>query len=173
MTVFHRILVATDFSDCSAAALQYGRALARQCSATLHLLHVVQMPIAATAGIEGYVALAPDLQQEAEASARHDLEALVGAEEAVLHVSTPIAGFETPVQAIIDYAMREQIDLLIVGTHGRRGLAHVILGSVAEAVVRRAPCPVLTVRQAPPDAAAIAAPAAEARPTTAPRAKNA
>jgi nucleotide-binding universal stress UspA family protein len=168
MPVFHRILVATDFSDCSGAALQYGRALARQSGATLHLLHVTQIPVAA-ASLEGYVALAPDLQREAAASARRDLEALVGADEAVLHVSTPIAGFETPVQAILDYAEREQIDLLVVGTHGRRGLAHVLLGSVAEALVRRAPCPVLTVRQAPADEAA---PATDARPARTPRAKK-
>jgi nucleotide-binding universal stress UspA family protein len=172
MTVFRRILVATDFSECSGAALQYARALAHQCGATLHLMHVVQIPLAA-ASLEGYVAIAPDLQREAETGARRELEALVGADEAVLHVSSPIAGFETPVQAIIDYVNREQIDLLVVGTHGRRGLAHVLLGSVAEALVRRAPCPVLTVRNAPPEVAEITTPVATARPAATPPASRA
>jgi K+-sensing histidine kinase KdpD len=77
------------------------------------------------------------------------------------------------VQAIIDYVNREQIDLLVVGTHGRRGLAHVLLGSVAEALVRRAPCPVLTVRNAPPEVAEITTPVATARPAATPPASRA
>jgi nucleotide-binding universal stress UspA family protein len=147
MFVLNNILVATDFSECSAAALNYGRALARQFGARLHVLHVVEMAVTGGFGIDGYVGPMVDMQSTIEESEKAQLEALITADDrAALGAKTIIRSFETPARAIDEYARAERIDLIVIGTHGRRGLSHLVMGSVAEKVVRSAFCPVLTVR---------------------------
>jgi nucleotide-binding universal stress UspA family protein len=147
MIALKQILVATDFSEASDAALLYGRQLARAHGATLHLLHIVGNVASEMASPVGIGPNSGHLQMELEADAQRQLEALAAADErggvrarAVALSSGSIA------QAILTYADTEQIDLIIVGTHGRTGFAHFFMGSVAQHVVRRAPCPVLTVR---------------------------
>ena len=148
MFAISNILVATDFSDCSEAALNYGRALARQFHARLHVLHVVDMAITGGFGIDGYVGPMLDMQSTIEESERAQLDALVTADDREsLGAKAVIRAFETPAQAIDEYARAEHIDLIVIGTHGRRGLSHLVMGSVAEKVVRSASCPVLTVRR--------------------------
>jgi universal stress protein A len=143
-----KILVATDFSDCSATALDYGRTLARVLHARLHVLHVVEVFAVDSAAFGTAVATIPMVQAELEASARTTLDALITADDRRdLHAIAEVRTIDTPAHAIAQYATDEKIDLVIVGTHGRKGLSHVLLGSVAEKVVRLAPCPVLTVRQ--------------------------
>jgi nucleotide-binding universal stress UspA family protein len=103
--------------------------------------------MAGTFEVGGYVTAIPAIQAELEESEGARLEALVSDEDRRdLAAKTELVMPQPPAQAIVDYAARERIDLIVVGTHGRRGLAHMVMGSVAETVVRRAPCPVLTDR---------------------------
>jgi len=138
MIVLKTVLVATDFSPPSDAALAYGRALARTFGASLHLLHVV----------ENYflrpTAAAPYMIQEArtrmlDEQLNDEDRQQLGA-RAVLEIS------DEPAHAIADYARAQNIDLIVMGTHSRSGLERLLVGSVAEHVIRTAPCPVLTVR---------------------------
>jgi nucleotide-binding universal stress UspA family protein len=148
MLVIKNVLVATDFSECSDAALTYGRALAGQFDARLHVLHVIEFLGAVdVAGMGVYSAGAPELMDQLEAEAHDRLNRLLSASGGdPLKAQTVLNTSGTPAHAIVDYAKSADIDLVIVGTHGRRGLSHLLLGSVAERVVREAPCPVLTVR---------------------------
>jgi nucleotide-binding universal stress UspA family protein len=163
MTSIANVLIATDFEEPSEAALVYARELARQFGATLHVLHVVDDITAQDVAIEGYMANLDELQEEREAQARAHLAAVVTDEDrAARHARTVIATSNAPALAIVTYAKDAGIDLIVVGTHGRHALAHFFLGSVAEKVVRLAPCPVLTVRRPEhdfiaPDAAAATA----------------
>jgi nucleotide-binding universal stress UspA family protein len=141
------ILVATDFSGPSAAALTYGQALARHFIATLHVVHVVGAMPSGFNGADGYVVSMPDLQQQVEEAARVELEALrVDADDPPLPIRRVVITSDEPAAAIVDYAREQSIGLIIAGTHGRGAVAHAFIGSVAERVVRTAPCPVLTVR---------------------------
>jgi nucleotide-binding universal stress UspA family protein len=148
MLAMKNILVATDFSETSDAALRYGRALARQFGANLHVFHAVEAVVADGFTLGGYVAAVPQLQADLEASARQQLDALVTEEDRrELHARPVLSTMDAPAHAIVEYARNERIDLIVIGTHGRRGVSHLVMGSVAEKVVRTAPCPVLTVRQ--------------------------
>jgi nucleotide-binding universal stress UspA family protein len=149
MTIEH-ILVPIDFSEYSDHALDYAIPFASKLQARLTLLHVIEVfPVSDTEA----VMLPPDYFLELEVSAnrqmRSYLERVTTAglkgEVAVVH--------GTPFQVITETAKERQIDLIIMGTHGRTGLRHLWLGSVAERVVRLAPCPVLVVRT-PADTAA-------------------
>jgi nucleotide-binding universal stress UspA family protein len=141
------ILVATDFSDCSKAALEYGRALAHVFHARLHVMHVVEVFAIDSVAFGTAAATIPMVQAELERSAHATLNALLTADDRRdLRAVAEVRTIDTPAHAISQYAEEEKIDLVIVGTHGRKGLSHVLLGSVAEKVVRLAPCPVLTVR---------------------------
>jgi nucleotide-binding universal stress UspA family protein len=142
-----KILVPTDFSEPSDLALEYARALAEQFGASLHLLHVLEDPFAAGAWSgEVYVADAPQLRASLRLEASRRLEgALPPADRARLNVTTQVmAG--SPAPAIRDVADDGGFDLIVMGTHGRSGMAHLLLGSVAEKLVRTAPCAVLTIR---------------------------
>jgi nucleotide-binding universal stress UspA family protein len=140
------VLVATDFGESSEAALTYGRDLARTFDATLHVLHVVQN-VYTLLGTEAYISVLPDLQRDVEDAARVRVEALLSDEDrTALHATTVIRTSGAPAAAIVEYANDAKIDLIIMGTHGRGAVAHMLMGSVAERVVRTAPCPVLTVR---------------------------
>lgn len=147
MLSIKNILVATDFSDCSSSALDYGRDMARRFGARLHVIHNVEIMPPDLAGMGGFVAAVPQLQADLEQAARHQLEATVTDDDRrEMGATTALVTGETTSHAIIDYAAESGIDLIVIGTHGRRGLSHVVMGSVAEKIVRTAPCPVLTVR---------------------------
>ena len=147
MITLKNILVATDFSEASDAALTYGRALARNFGATLHLVHVVGNVNALVYGADAYAVSMPELQEEIEQAARAQLASLlVDNDRPALPTRQALLTSNVPAAAIVDYAGREHIDLIVSGTHGRGGVAHLLMGSVAERVVRTAPCPVLTVR---------------------------
>ena len=146
MIQLKRVLVPTDFSEFSRTALTYGCEFAAAFGAELHLLHVVQDVVGLVP--EPGLAFPPpgNYMAELQASAEQALARLPG-----------IPGMEglnvaratrqgAPFVEIIRYARESDVDLIVLGTHGRTGLAHVLLGSVAERVVRKAPCPVLTVR---------------------------
>ena len=148
MILLKRILVATDFSDTSKVALTYGRALARTFDATLHVVHVVDNLSAAIYGIDGYGAAMPPVQADLEDAARQRLaDLLVDHDEHPLPTQQVVLTSNAVAATIADYAAQERIDLIVTGTHGRGAMAHLLLGNVAERIVRTAPCPVLTVRQ--------------------------
>jgi nucleotide-binding universal stress UspA family protein len=146
MISLRTVLVATDFSEPSQVAVRYGRALAEAFDASLHILHVVPDSMALPwATMADGLAMA-DVQRQWEREANERLrQMLPEVEREHLHaVLTTRAG--DPVRQITSYAVEISADLVVLGTHGRGPVAHMLMGSVAERVVRTAPCPVLTVR---------------------------
>ena len=140
------VLVPTDFSDASETALTYGRAMAEAFGASLHLVHVMEDLLAHAWAAEVYVASAPNLREEIERESRLRLEAMLPeAERERLQARVALLS-GNPFIEIVRYAKANDIDLIVMGTHGRGPIAHMLLGSVAEKVVRKSPCPVLTVR---------------------------
>ena len=148
MVEIERILVPTDFSAASAKAFTYGRALARLFGSSLELLHVIDAhPFAGTPPAEGYVAEMPSFSAELEKSARSSL-ARLAAETPTSDVSVhETLCWGRPHVEIARHAKEHHVDLIVMGTHGRGFVGHLLMGSVAERVVRTAPCPVLTVRE--------------------------
>ena len=145
MVALKNILVATDFSEPSGVALSYGRDMARSYHARLHVLHVVEDVMMRYNSEVGFAV--PQLQDELEEAARRDLQALITDDDRQTLSLLPV--IETGVniaEAIVRYAREHEIDLIVTGTHGRGPVKHFLMGSVAERVVRTAPCPVLTVR---------------------------
>lgn len=145
MIVLRRILTATDFSQASEVALRYAVALAKAFSAETFFCHVLEKPDL-LAGLppvaEGY--FPPNLAEIREKHARAQCETLLAA--AGLSHAKILLPHGSPAAEITRAAAEHNVDLIIVGTHGRGAIAHLLLGSVAEKVVRSAPCPVLTVR---------------------------
>ena len=147
MLALKNILVATDFGDASATALAYGRDFARAFDATLHVITVVDNLAARAAVASTYVGDIDAVQEQLEANAERQLHALIADDDrARLTLTLARLTDLSPATAITVYAEQHHIDLVLMGTHGRRGVAHLFLGSVAERVVREAPCPVLVVR---------------------------
>jgi nucleotide-binding universal stress UspA family protein len=139
------VLVATDFSETSASALNYGREFARTFGATLHVLHVVEGALM-WAGPEAAGIDFVQLQTDLAADARQKLDRTVTAEDrAQLKAVTAVRTGGSPALEIAAYAKAEGIDIILVGTHGRGMIGHLLMGNVAEKLVRIAPCPVLTV----------------------------
>jgi nucleotide-binding universal stress UspA family protein len=146
MIDLHHILVPTDFSKHSDNALVYAVAFAEKFQAELHILHVVQdLAVFVPDMVSAAPPVAPPVEQ-ITAAARGALDRIVRERQlGNLRVHTDVRQ-GPPFYEIVRYARETNVDLIIMGTHGRAGLAHVLLGSVAEKVVRKAPCPVLTVR---------------------------
>ena len=145
---FTRILVPTDFGAASEAALECAKELARRFEGRLYLLHVVEDPMAQGVWTpEVYVGASAELRETLlrDAKQRAD-QALTAAEREELEATIEIR-VGAAADTIGECAREMGIELIVMGTHGRRGLAHMFLGSVAERMVRTAPCPVLTVRE--------------------------
>ena len=141
---FKQLLVPTDFSLGSRLAVDYAIGLARRLGASVHLLHVVEDPSVAGLFTEAYVDLAL-IRKERRCDARHRMNALL-AELHGVPITDEIASGPVA-QTIAGIAADRGDDFIVMGTHGRTGLAHVLVGSVAEQVIRIAGCPVLTVRE--------------------------
>lgn len=144
MIALKRILVPTDFSECSDAALKYGRALGEPFGASLHLLHVIQDPYTQPWAAEAFPAPLGEMLQQWQEQARIRLVNLLPEAERTHATVATVVG--SPFLEIARYASEQDIDLIVLGTHGRGPLGHMLLGSVAEKIVRKSPCPVLTVR---------------------------
>ena len=144
---FRRILVPTDFSAPSDAALDCARRLAAGFGASVHLLHVLgEVSAAGGAGSELFVTEPPEARSLRLIDARDRLNHRITADDrAVLHATGEVI-FGLPAQIIVDYAVDNQFDLIVMGTHARTGMAHLLIGSVAERVVRTAGCPVLVTQ---------------------------
>ncbi|MCC6751068.1 MAG: universal stress protein [Deltaproteobacteria bacterium] len=148
MPALHRILVPVDFSDASSAAVTYAAFLARRFEAGIVLLHVWEPPHL----LVPEVVLAPPegppqtLAEFATAHADRQMTELVAELGAELRGRVQVmVEVGHPATRIVEVARRASSDLIVMGTHGRHGLSRLLLGSVAQNVVRRAPCPVLTV----------------------------
>jgi nucleotide-binding universal stress UspA family protein len=164
MITLRHILVATDFSEPSDTALAYGRELASRFNATLHVLHVVQNPYLASLGIESAAVVGPQLTQQLEDDARQRLEALtMDSDHSGPRTRTVVRTGGSPALEVVEYAKAHDVELIVMGTHGRGALAHIVMGSVAERVVRIAHCPVLTVRHPERDFVQADVPVAVAR----------
>jgi nucleotide-binding universal stress UspA family protein len=138
MIVLKRVLVATDFEPASDAALVYARALAQSFGASLHLLHVAE---------NQFLRPSPAEPAALRAGQQRALDELLTADDRQrLHARAVVDVSDSPAEAIVAYARAAAVNLIVMGTHGRRAVAQLLMGSVAERVVRTAPCPVLTVR---------------------------
>jgi len=145
MIPIHRILVATDFSEPAQAALNWGATLARDLGARLYLLHVVPEPYAYPWGSEMAMLPIPEILAQSEEASRGQLNELAAQTKVPADRMVTKAVVGTPVDQILAYVAEEHVDLVVVGTHGRGLVGHLLLGSVAERIVRRSPVPVLTV----------------------------
>jgi universal stress protein A len=157
MAQIKRILVPTDFSAASEITLSYAMDLASRYGASLHLLHVLEESSFTAAYPDGFFAELPGMRtQMIEEGERRLGEAAARCADATLDVTTQVV-VGRPARAIVQEAEQMGADLIVMGTHGRTGFAHLMLGSVAEQVLRTAPCPVLTVRDTARTADAAAA----------------
>lgn len=152
MTTIRRILVPVDFSDGAQPALALAATMARTFGASIELLHIWQPPslIPLTTVI---VPTSPEAQplnveELARSTAGAQMKELATRlrEQGVKQVQSRV-GIGSPAHEIVELAELGHFDLIVMGTHGRTGFAHAVLGSVAEKVVRRAKCPVLTARE--------------------------
>lgn len=142
MIQLERILLATDFSENSAFATNYACALTDKFNAELHVLNVIpSMPLHTTGN-----SLLPRYLEAERLAATEGIAAAIDSqwEEGKAVIRELREG--APFVEIIRYAKEKAVDLIVMGTHGHTGLDHVLIGSVAERVVQKAPCPVLTVR---------------------------
>jgi nucleotide-binding universal stress UspA family protein len=139
-----KILAAVDFSSGSTTAVEYAVALAKAFQSTVTLFHVYEMPALMNAIVPGADnavdaekdrAFAQDWLEELRAETRKH-------SAVEMHV---VVEHGSPAEGILSLSLRGGFDMIVMGTHGRTGLQHVLMGSVAEAVVRRALCPVLTI----------------------------
>jgi nucleotide-binding universal stress UspA family protein len=141
------ILVATDFSPASTLALDAGAMLARQFGARIHLVHVFDSTPMAPIATRGSGAGQLEVEQQVVERIQDELERLRTEKLSDIERVTPVVlQNSSAADAVCGYAAKNPIDLIVVSTHGRTGLAHFLIGSVAEKIVRHAPCPVLTLR---------------------------
>lgn len=146
MFQFRSILVPTDFSEQFMISLNYAKELAGSNGAQLHIIHVIEHSVyPADLGITQASFI--DLEMQMNKKSMEQLESIKKDLErdkinAILHVCAGRAS-----EKIIEYANEHKIDLICIATHGRSGLEHLLFGSTTEKVLRKAPCPVLTVRK--------------------------
>ncbi len=137
------ILCPTDFSHSSNAALGYASALAAETGATLFIVHAAEDTQSYLGGY-GSFAYAEDVPDSLEQVMRKQLENIKPTREGVRVQRHYLTG--AAVSQIVEFAEREKVDLIVMGTHGRTGLSRMLMGSIAEGVLRKASCPVLTVK---------------------------
>ena len=144
--MFKRILFATDLDEASTEAMRAAVSLARDEGSELHIVHVLLDPMTQPWGADAYGINIPNLLAEMRRDASRALDAVVAeAKTTVANVRGEVL-VGSPAAEIVRYATAESMDLIIVGTHGRGVVPRAFLGSVADRVIREAPCPVLTVR---------------------------
>jgi nucleotide-binding universal stress UspA family protein len=146
-TKISRILLATDFSKSAQQAQSYASQFAQALGADLHLLTIVVPPLPLPGPNSSWTmpeTIVPSMITDAKAHLA-ELAKTIQLTSGGRIVCSVESGF--PVEVIIDYTKKHQIDFLVIGTHGHRGLSRLLLGSVAEKIVRLAPCPVLTVHE--------------------------
>jgi nucleotide-binding universal stress UspA family protein len=141
MATFRHILAATDFSATSRAAVELARAMASESDAALTVVHVCEVP--------GYSETGPipyDVATPVALRAEEQLEPLMTHVRSACPRASGVVKIGSAAEQILAVAADVRADLVVLGTHGRRGFVHAVMGSVAERVVRLSPVPVLTVR---------------------------
>ncbi|MDG3002875.1 universal stress protein [Paludisphaera mucosa] len=152
MIAIGRILAPSDFSSHCEQALRYACGLAEKFDAELHVIHVLSDLVPASPDQLLMPVMPPQFYEDDEKRAALTLGDAVKPEWGTPRSLTTSVRWGTPAEAIVDYAAEKKVDLVVIATHGRTGLSHALLGSVAERIVREAPCPVLTIRSAPAEA---------------------
>jgi nucleotide-binding universal stress UspA family protein len=140
-----RILVPIDFSEHSKSALKYAIPFAQQFKASIDLIYVVEPTIYPADFSFGQIGF-PNVEEELRVRGNDELEKLITKEISGQVSSRKVVRTGKPFYEINQYAQEEDIDLIIIATHGHSGMEHILFGSTAEKVVRKAPCPVLVVR---------------------------
>ena len=147
---FNKVLSTTDFSEDSTLALGYAEEIGRRFSAEIILLRVNQplppVMVSREIGPMMDVGAMSRIAEEQRLLAQRELDAIVNRLRVGGFRARSLLKVGSPFLEIINTAQAEGVDLVVMGTHGRTGLAHVLMGSVAERVVQKAPCPVLTIR---------------------------
>jgi universal stress protein A len=142
--MFNKIVCPVDFSEFTDEIIEYGVSIAKKFDAEFHLLHVIPnlnyfTPYESFLTPENLVTMERSIEKEIDKDFQKTIKKIdIPVKQAT---KTGVTFVE-----ILDYIKTEKIDLVVMGTHGRSGFEHILLGSVAEKVIRRAPCPVLTVR---------------------------
>jgi len=144
--MFTKILLSTDFSECSGEAAGVARSLAERFGSRVVLLHVLDEPATLDPMFRGDIPLEM-LRSRMEQFAQENMDAFLGRHFSGFENFDTMLATGIPYREIIGKAREVAADLIVIGTHGRTGVEHVIFGSTAEKVVRMAPCPVLTVRK--------------------------
>ncbi len=145
-TIIKNILVPIDFSDYSKAALRYSVSFSKIFNAELILVYVVEPVIYPPDFSMGQVAL-PTINLDLDTRAKEELDKLARTEINGTIKARTIVRTGKPFVEIIECAKEEDADIIIIATHGHSGVEHILFGSTAEKVVRKAPCPVLTLRE--------------------------
>jgi nucleotide-binding universal stress UspA family protein len=146
MIKLKKILYPTDFSESSLEALKYGISFAKEYGAKLTVMHVVNEQIFSEGLSLPRVVSMEDVEREMVAEAERQLKVIIPLEDRAGLDWEVVIKKGNPFLEIIRYAHEQDADLIIIGTHGRSGIEHIIFGSTAERVVRKAPCPVLSVK---------------------------
>jgi len=146
MELIKKILVPIDFSDYSKKALQYTVTFAKQFNAELCLIYVIE-PVIYPADLSMGQVVIPQTEIDLSTKSRQELESLAKTEIGLLLKYEIIIKNGKPFMEIIETASEIDADLIIISTHGHTGVEHLLFGSTAEKVVRKAPCPVLTIRE--------------------------
>lgn len=139
MMDFKEILCPVDFSEHGRYSLIVASSLAKESGGKVHLVHVHQPAMAVDPGFAGYIPEVTDYE-----ALRKQLREVIPTDADVSYEHHLLVGY--PSTELTKYAARHNIDVIVMGTHGRSFLAHLLMGSVAEEVVRDAPCPVLTLK---------------------------
>lgn len=145
--ILHRLLVPIDFSANSKNALLYSSALAQPFDAELHLLYVIEPIIYSPDFSMGQIALPSIDTHEMEVRSREEMQKLVKTQLPDSIRSKITVRIGKPFSEIIDYAKQEDIDVIVISSHGHSSVEHILFGSTSEKVVKKAPCPVLTLRE--------------------------
>jgi universal stress protein A len=141
-----RILAPTDFSAHSESAVRFACQLAERLGSELHLLHVLSEILPTGPDPLLMPVMPAQFYKESEDRARATLDGLLKADWGKPARVVREIRWGSPVESIVSYSLDHSIDMIVIATHGRTGLSHVLLGSVAEHILREAPCPVLTIR---------------------------
>ncbi len=152
MIAIRKILAPTDFSPHAETAVRYACGLAERLGSELHLLHVLSEIVPAGPDPMFTPVMPPEYYRESEEQSLETLGHALDTSWGQPPIVRTAVVWSSSVEGIVDYARDHAVDLVVIATHGRTGLSHVLLGSVAERIVREAPCPVLTIRVRDPKA---------------------
>ena len=148
MLQLQKILFPTDFSRCAEQALAHAVFLAEKYEAEIHVLHVITIFKDQPSVVSNEIAETKEMVRQLEDVAEKQLNKILDSHSSNdIKITTEIKRGISAAPTILEYASENKVSLIVMGTHGRRGLGHLLLGSAAEEVVRLAPCPVLTIRE--------------------------